>query len=321
MAYQKMHHLLELAIRIQSDTEGVAIADICQQFGISRRTAERMLEFLRQKFPQLSETTGEKGIKRWRLPSGTLKNYINFSADEISALQNALRLTEQAQLEGQSRLLTSILHKLKALMEPETLYRIEADTDIMNVSEGYAFRPLRRLNINPRHVDLLRHAVTACRKVRIRYNSASGNRNWRTLHPYAFIYDKKHYLIAYAEKNRDFRCFNLENILELKESNDYFIRRPDFDLQKYCSENFGVFRDTPFEVEWLFDASGAAKAKSYIFHPGQTMTENADGSLTVCFKAGGILEMDRHLYSWGKHVRVIKPQNWQQMVEEVKQHV
>ena len=190
MAYEKMHHLLELAIRMQSDTEGVAVADICRQFGISRRTAERMLEFLRRKFPQLSETTGEKGIKRWRLPSGTLKNYINFSADEISALQNALRLMEQSQLEGQSRLLNSLLHKLKALMEPETLYRIEADTDIMNVSEGYAFRPLRRLNINPRHIDLLRHAVTACRKIRIRYNSASGNRNWRTLHPYAFIYDK-----------------------------------------------------------------------------------------------------------------------------------
>ncbi len=252
MAYEKMHHLLELAIRMQSDTEGVAVADICRQFGISRRTAERMLEFLRRKFPQLSETTGEKGIKRWRLPSGTLKNYINFSADEISALQNALRLMEQSQLEGQSRLLNSLLHKLKALMEPETLYRIEADTDIMNVSEGYAFRPLRRLNINPRHIDLLRHAVTACRKIRIRYNSASGNRNWRTLHPYAFIYDKKHYLIAYAEKHRDFRCFNLENILELKESDDYFIRKPDFDLQKYCSENFGVFRDAPFEGGMAF---------------------------------------------------------------------
>ena len=52
-----------------------------------------------------------------------------------------------------------------------------------------------------------------------------------------------------------------------------------------------------------FDAYGAAKSqKKLSFHPGQTMTENADGSLTVCFKAGGILEMDRHLYSWGKHV-------------------
>jgi predicted DNA-binding transcriptional regulator YafY len=40
------------------------------------------------------------------------------------------------------------------------------------------------------------------------------------------------------------------------------------------------------------------------------MTENPDGTLTVKFKAGGHLEMDWHLYTWGEHVKVIKPEGW-----------
>ena len=40
------------------------------------------------------------------------------------------------------------------------------------------------------------------------------------------------------------------------------------------------------------------------------MQHNPDGSLTVTFRAGGYMEMDWHLYTWGDKVKVIKPENW-----------
>lgn len=55
-------------------------------------------------------------------------------------------------------------------------------------------------------------------------------------------------------------------------------------------------------MEWLFDAEVAKKAEQYIFHPKQKMYKNKDGSLTVKFTAGGRVEMDWHLYTWGEHV-------------------
>ena len=70
------------------------------------------------------------------------------------------------------------------------------------------------------------------------------------------------------------------------------------------------FKEEPFEVEWLFDKEVSADAKRYIFHPTQTKIENPDGTLTVKFQAGGSLEMDWHLYTWGNHVKVIKPKDW-----------
>ena len=66
MAYEKMHNIFDLAIRMQSSAEGISIADVMQQFDVSRRTAERMRNFIRERFPQLTETIGEHGVKRCR---------------------------------------------------------------------------------------------------------------------------------------------------------------------------------------------------------------------------------------------------------------
>ena len=41
--------------------------------------------------------------------------------------------------------------------------------------------------------------------------------------------------------------------------------------------------------------------------PDQSIEENGDGSLTVRFRAGGIDEMCRHLFTWGESVSVERP--------------
>lgn len=61
--------------------------------------------------------------------------------------------------------------------------------------------------------------------------------------------------------------------------------------------------------------------KTTFFTPRQQVRENPNGSLTVSFRAGGVLELDRCLYGWGPHVKVIKPKNWKHMVREAKKHV
>lgn len=321
MAYEKMHNIFDLAIRMQSSAEGISIADVMQQFDVSRRTAERMRNFIRERFPQLTETIGEHGVKRWHLPYGALKNYISFSAEEISTLQNALRLLKHIQLCEQSRTLAGLLAKLKAVMRPEVCCRIETDTEIMQASEGYLFRPMQKVEINPRHLALLRHAVTACRKIRLCWAETGCPVKWHTLCPYAFIYGPKHHLIAYSEKKREFLYICLSSIIDIKETGGYFIRNGDFCLENHCCANFGLFSESAFENEWLFDARSAAAAKNYIFHPCQLVRENPNGSLTVSFRAGGVLELDRCLYGWRPHVKVIKPKNWKHMVREAKKHV
>ena len=92
MAYEKTHELLDLAIWMQSNREGISLTDIVNYFKVSRRTAERMRDMILLQFPQTEELQ-EGNSKRWRIPQGTLKDFIQFSAEELAAVETCLLYT------------------------------------------------------------------------------------------------------------------------------------------------------------------------------------------------------------------------------------
>ena len=129
--------------------------------------------------------------------------------------------------------------------------------------------------------------------------------------PYGFLYGQRaHYLVAKHSDGWDSgkaHNFSLSHILKADILPETFTN-DDFNLEAYAQESFGAWHEKPFDVEWLFSPKVAEEAKTFIFHPNQTLIENPDGSLTVKFRAGGKLEMDWFLYTWGDEVKVIKPE-------------
>ena len=65
--YQRAADLVELTGILQSSVAGLTIDQIAERFEVSRRTAERMLSALRQRFPDLRPEL-RAGRKHWRLP-------------------------------------------------------------------------------------------------------------------------------------------------------------------------------------------------------------------------------------------------------------
>jgi predicted DNA-binding transcriptional regulator YafY len=53
-----------------------------------------------------------------------------------------------------------------------------------------------------------------------------------------------------------------------------------------------------------------------VFHPGQRLGNEPDGSLVVRFEASGWLEMAWHLYQCGHAVEVLAPEGLRAMVED-----
>lgn len=315
MVYEKTHDLLELAILMQSNREGVSLSDIMQNFAVSRRTAERMRNMILERFPQTEEIIGENNTKRWYIPQGTLKDFIQFSAEELSVLETAVTMFEKKQLQDKKAVLQKLIAKIRANIKPDVYRRIEPDAEALLEAEGFICRAGPKLKINGEILEIIRQAILECHQIRITYrNKNSGKRSYNTLDPYGFLYgERNHYLVArhsdgYA--GNEVRNFILSNIEKVEILEQPFQMVADFDLKKYAMESFGAFHEKPFDVEWLFDAEVADDAAQYEFHPQQELTHNADGTLTVKFRAGGRLEMDWHLYTWGKHVKVIKPEDW-----------
>src|SRR4051812_45428764 len=66
--YQKMERLLKLAFEMQGRRSGISLAEIEEEMGVGRRTAQRMRDAILRTFPQADEVeTGER-TKRWTIP-------------------------------------------------------------------------------------------------------------------------------------------------------------------------------------------------------------------------------------------------------------
>lgn len=306
--YKKSELLNDLALWMQGSDEGVSLNDIMKKYDVSLRTAVRMKDAIAQKYPQIQETAGRYNKKLWKLPKNTAKDTVSFSLAEFHALQTAIKLMQKNNMMDASHL-DSVLYKVKSLIGNEAVTRLEPDAEALLEAEGYALRPGPRIKIKKEFMEKLRLGVIACKTLLMKYQSRSGEKNY-IVDPYGFLYGNKHYLIAWDHYKRKICTFDLNKIKSLEIDVNYFTRDPDFSLQKFAEQSFGVYQEEPFDVEWLFDKEVADSAAQYVFHPTQTTRRNRNGTLTVNFRAGGAREMDWHLYTWGGHVKVIKPEDF-----------
>ncbi|MBQ8677298.1 MAG: WYL domain-containing protein [Alphaproteobacteria bacterium] len=306
--YNKTDTINDLILWLQASDDGVSLKDIMERYGVSLRTAIRMKDAIAQKYPQLQEISGRYNTKLWKLPQGAAKEMVSFSLDEVHALQSAIKLMQTHHMMD-SHYLDRMLYKIKSLMGSEVVTKLEPDAEALLEAEGYALRPGPRIKVKKEFIEKLRLAVIACRTVLMKYQSKSGEKNYM-VDPYGFLYGNKHYLIAWDHYKRKICTFDLNKVQDLEIDVNYFARDPKFSLHKFSEQSFGVYQEEPFDVEWLFDKEVADSAAQYIFHPTQNMRRNRNGTLTVKFRAGGAREMDWHLYTWGNHVKVIKPKDF-----------
>ena len=78
--------------------------------------------------------------------------------------------------------------------------------------------------------------------------------------------------------------------------------------------------EEPRDIAWRFAPEAAAAAREYLFHQTQRQEMQRDGSLIVRFRAGGLLEMCWHLYTWGSAVTVLEPPELKRMMAGAARH-
>jgi len=320
MRYEKAETILRIACDMQGTAEGLSLDDIRTNYSdkpLSRRTAERLRDAIERVFPQFEQANLGALPKRWRIRAGTINGLVAFSAGELAALQGASALLRRENMHAQADDAASALSKLRALMKPAALAKIDPDLEALTEAEGLAMRPGPRPKIDAEIVSALRAAILGCHKVRIHYRyRGSGKRGFETVRPYGFLYGNRNYLVAWSESDwaRDFRSYALSNIERVEPLDKSFTRQRGFSLQKYAEQSFGVYQEKPFDVVWKFSPNAAADAKEFLFHPTQRMEEQKDGSLIVRFRAGGLQEMAWHLVTWGEDVEVMRPPRLRELI-------
>jgi len=323
MSFWKAEQLLALATLVAARHVGVTLDDVIERFGISKRTAQRMLRALEAQFPDTHVTVDDEGRKRWHLPSGALRDLMSLYPEELAALDLAIETLKRSSLAVEADDLLNLREKILALVPRSKVARLETDHEALLEAQGLATRPGPRQRIDRKIAAAIAEAIKACRLLEIEYQSRDEQMpRKRRIAPYGLLTGLRRYLVAQPEDEASgpLRLYVVENIRTAKVSKESFEREPNFNLQTFADRAFGVFQneDEYGEVVWRFSPKTADHARGFEFHPGQVIEDQPDGSMIVRFSAAGHLEMCWHLYLWGDDVEVLAPERLRDMVHDYR---
>ena len=308
MRYERLKDIVELAIRMQGLRGGVTLDEIRSEYGVSRRTAERMRDAVEWAFGSLELAESDDNKHHWRLRSDALRRLVPLSTEELAELGSAAETLKRTGFGARAMALRDLDTKLRASLHSDSLARIEADIETLVQAEGLAMRPGPKPQLDRNLLALLREAITTCRMVEVRYLlQSTGRWSRQRIEPHGLLYGNRAFLVGRTDWNNAMRLWRLANMSEARVMGESFTRDPDFSLEAYARRSFGTFQEEPVDVVLRFTAEAKRDASAFLFHPSQSVEENADGTLTVRFTAGGIDEMCWHLVTWGESVTVEHP--------------
>ncbi len=317
MRYAPAERLLRLARHLAGTRTGLTLEEMASELGVGRRTAERLRDSLLALFPQLECWDDEARVRRWRLPASALIGLVEPRPEALAAIEIAARdLVRQGETE-RAALLRETAATLRALMRPDALRRAEPDIAALMEAEGIAMRPGPRPAIAPGLLATLRRAILGMQLTVVRYATPDGEPATRILCPYGLLYGGRGWLVAHVEGLPELRLWRLDRITSADLLDRGFARDEAFSLTDYAARSFGVFQEDPVEVVLRFAPDAAADAAGWLFHPTQTKTPEADGSLIVRFSAGGLREMCWHLFTWGDAVTILAPEDLRHDMREM----
>ena len=234
--YDRAEDLLHLALTMQGSPGGISLGEIENQFGVSRRTAERMRDAVLRLFPQAEEVPADDALKRWRLPGGTLTGVVSFGPAELEELSLAADRLLREGLGDRAAAVAGLRAKLTAVLRNGARARVEADLEALLEAEGHAMRAGPRPRIREGLLEVLRHAMAGCRTLRLRYRRRGDGRTTNTeVEPHGVLFGQRHYLVAFGlGKDGPPKLYALGNILEAKPTGQGFRRRAGFDLRAYA---------------------------------------------------------------------------------------
>lgn len=316
MSFSKAQDLIRLARLAATRRAGIGLEEICEEFAVSHRTAQRMTDALETLFLNVEVVDGPDRRRRWRVVDPMLDRLQIRQETAVEALEIASRTARADSRLRHATALDDLRDGLLARLTPKDALRTEADVEAVLLAMGSVTRPGPRVNLVPTVLDAVIEGLRGPFRLRLRYRTEDAPE--RVVEPHGLLLGHRSYLVArQPARGDDMLNFRMDQILSAHSLDESFSFAPGFSLEDYAAQSFGVYQDPEqyAEVVWRFAPRAAARAAEFCFHPKQTTESQGDGSLLVRFHAAGWLEMVWHLYAWGDAVEVLAPEGLRNLVQ------
>ncbi len=285
------------------------------KFEISSRTAQRTIEFMRDRVQAPLEYDFHR--RGYYYPDNTYElPSLWFNEDNIAALSLAVRLASSIPD-------TDAKNKLCNLLEE--ISRRQAPAESMSwrdISEKISVKNIEYAQVNQKHFAEVVSALFQNRPLQITYYSPhTDKKTERTVLPLHLIqYMGSWHMIAFCALRNDMRNFALSRIRSVSRTNHKIrLSRSLPSIKEFTRKHFGIIQGGKTSMICLeFSASVSAWIGEQVWHPEQKLTIRKNGSLLLRFPVADFKELIRRILSHGSHVKVRSPKK---LADEVKAEI
>lgn len=315
MRHEKAGRLLELARLLASTSEGLTLDEMAERIGVGRRTAERMRDAVRDVFPQLEEVD-DPPTRRFRIPAGLDGLFQAPTAEELAALRASADAYAQQGSQVRAAALRSLEQKVLSATRAAARRRLAPDLEALLQAETIAVQAGPRPFEDETVLAKVREALLAMHRLTFRYEGGSTPGRVREVTPFGVLFGRSNYLVAAEDAATGPRNWRLDRIHDIAATEAPAAKPETFSLQAYADESFGIYQDDTEDVVLRIAPEGAEDALRWRFHANQTVELQADGSVTVRFRASGMRELAWHLFTWGDKVEILAPETLRRVLAE-----
>jgi predicted DNA-binding transcriptional regulator YafY len=315
LRHEKATRLLDLARLLASSAEGMTLDEMSGSLGVSRRTAERMRDAVREAFPQMEEVADPPTL-RFRIPSGLDGIFQAPTADEFAALRAAAENFRNVGAGARANALGSLEQKVLSAMRAGVRRKLAPDLEALVDAQTMTIHAGPRPFEDEAVLGAVREAIMSLRRLRFKYDGGTTPGREREVTPFGLLFGRANYLVGAEGASSEPRTWRLDRIRDIAMSPTPGSRPADFTMQAFVERSFGIYQDAVEDVVLRILPHGAQEAMGWRFHPSQELEPQADGAVIARFRAGGMRELAWHLFTWGDKLEIVAPQRLKTMMRD-----
>ncbi|MDD2850991.1 MAG: transcriptional regulator [Desulfuromonadaceae bacterium] len=307
---------LHSIIRLLETRSGLTLDELAEAFDVDRRTIHRDLNAVEQAgYSLTTEWRDGKKVYSFLTRSRNLQP-ITFTLPQLMSLYMLRSLGAHlvgTPFQGEIDDLFKSIHSVLPDRYAAHLERIaRCSLPLFNGARDYT--PVAG------YIPDLQKALLLQYRIRLAYaKKGVGSADTYEVDPYTMVFHKGGiYLLGKAHNRPGMRLFALERIRGIELTRIRFDIPDNYQPEAHFSSAFGLVSDTMMRVQVRFSSDIAHAVTGRIWMPGQHMTTDAAGRVTVDFKAAGEMELVSWILSYGIHAEVLEPV---ELRKEVKRQV
>jgi predicted DNA-binding transcriptional regulator YafY len=280
---------------------------LAERFEVDRRTIVRDLEWLRDQMQAPLRFDRGEGRYVYDSPSFSLPAVV-MTEGELVGLLLASRVLEEYRGTSWEGKLLHALEKLTRFLPDHVTVNLRAAADAVSVRVPSA-RPLDLDVLKVVVAATLEHVRLAIRYRKLGHDVAAD----REVDPYHVLaHAGGWYLVAHCHTAGELRTFALPRIESVRPTGTDFRRPPDFSIDRYLGDCFGIFRgsDSAGEARYLvrlrFDDLAAPYVREEV-RKAEVSRKEVRGGLEVAYRLSDLTEITSWVLSWSGHVHVLEP--------------